>query len=362
VSVTRDAASETLAAWSERVRAAAASGRPLRPVGGGTKDFYGRELVGEPFPTGGYEGIVDYDPTEMVITARCGTPLEVVERALAGAGQMLAFEPPRFGERSTLGGCVASGLSGPRRPWGGALRDALLGVRLLDGRGEDLVFGGRVMKNVAGFDVSRLIAGSLGTLGIVLEASLRVLPLPKTERTRVLELPPDAAIRRINEWGARPLPISATWHADGLLCVRLSGSENAVAAAARDIGGAALDGAPAFWSAVRDQTHAFFGGDRAAALWRLSVQSTAPHAGFPGDQAIEWGGAQRWLRPRGESSAEEWRAWARRHGGHATLYRGDKSLGVFQPLDPATLAIHRALKATFDPAGILSRGRMFEGL
>src|SRR5205814_9162704 len=217
-----DAVSELLAAWRERVRWAAASGTPLWIVGGGTKDFYGQDRIGERFETGAYAGIVDYDPTEMVITACCGTPLAEVERTLSGAEQMLGFEPPNFGEPTTLGGCIAAGLSGPLRPSARACRDLVLGVRMLDGRGDDLAFGGRVMKNVAGFDVSRLITGSLGTLGIVLEVSLKCLPLPKVEATQVLELDPEAAIRRVNEWGGRPLPLTATWYADGKLHARVS--------------------------------------------------------------------------------------------------------------------------------------------
>jgi glycolate oxidase FAD binding subunit len=357
VTANDDAASEILAAWSQRVRRAAADGTALRLVGGGTKDFYGSELVGEPFATGAYAGIVDYDPTELVITARCGTPLAEVERTLADGAQMLGFEPPRFSAGSTLGGCIAAGLSGPRRPYAGALRDHVLGVRLLDGRGEDLAFGGRVMKNVAGFDVSRLAAGSLGTLGIVVEASLRCLPRPRVEATQLLELSTEAAIRRMNEWGGQPLPISASWHCDGKLHVRLSGAESAVAAAMREIGGTTLGEADAFWSSVRDQTHGFFA-DRRATLWRLSVPSTAPHAAFPA-QAIEWGGALRWLKAGDGSDAERLRHWARENGGHAAVFRGEKPRGAFQPLDAATLAIHRRLKATFDPSGIFNPRRLF---
>ena len=201
--------------WGERVRSAAASGTALRLTGGGTKDFYGQQLVGYAFDTTEYAGIVDYDPTELVITARCGTPLAEVEAALAEESQMFAFEPPGFGPTATLGGCIASGLSGPRRAYAAALRDAMLGVRVLDGRGEDLSFGGRVMKNVAGFDVSRLMAGSLGTLGIILEASLKCLPLPKSEATRVFELGADQAVRQINEWTGQPLPLSASCYYRG---------------------------------------------------------------------------------------------------------------------------------------------------
>jgi glycolate oxidase FAD binding subunit len=358
VSAIQERASEVLAGWAERVRAAAQAKAPLRIVGGGTKDFYGRELVGERLDTRSYAGIVDYDPTELVVTVRCGTPLEELERTLAGSSQMLGFEAPRFGPGTTVGGCIAAGLSGPRRLSAGAIRDSVLGVRLMDGRGEDLAFGGRVMKNVAGFDVSRLIAGSLGTLGIVLEVSLRCLPLPKVEATQVLELDPEDAIRRMNEWGGRPLPLTATWYADGKLYARVSGAESAVAAAARDIGGAAVTNAAAFWSSVRDHSHEFFAGARERVTWRLSVPSTAPYVELGAVQAIEWGGALRWIRTDA-STAERLRAWARQNGGHATLFRGDTSKGAFEPLDASLLAIHRALKQTFDPAGILNPRRMY---
>jgi len=350
----------TLAAWRERVKRATEAGTPLRLVGGGTKDFYGQDLAGERFDTTAYAGIVDYDPTELVVTARCGTRLAEVEDALRRRGQMLGFEPPRFGEATTIGGCVAAGLSGPRRFSAGAIRDHVLGVRLLDGRGDDLSFGGRVMKNVAGFDVARLVCGSLGTLGLVLEVSLRCLPLPKVEATRVFELGPDEAIQRMNEWGGRPLPLTGTWHAEGKLHVRLSGVGSAVAAATREMGGSALDEGDRFWASIRDQQHAFFS-VRDAPLWRLSVKSTAPYADLGAMQAIEWGGALRWVRaPGGDAPAI--RAWARDHGGHASLYRGDGAAGAFQPLDAPMLAIHRALKANFDPAGIFNRGRMYRDL
>ena len=352
---------EVLAGWRDRIKNAAAAGTPLRLVGGGTKDFYGQELVGERFDTTAYAGIVDYDPTELVITARCGTPLVDVERTLAEGGQMLGFEPPRFGDAATLGGCIAAGLAGPRRPYTGAIRDLVLGVPLLDGRGEDLSFGGRVMKNVAGFDVSRVLAGSLGTLGIVLEASLKCLPLPKVEASRVLELTADQAIQRMNEWGGRPLPLTATCYCDGNLHARFAGAESAVAAALREVGGTPLPEADAFWSSVREQRHGFFAGrDRDAPLWRLSVRTTAPFNDLGGAQLLEWGGGLRWLKANGEADAARFRAWAQQQGGHATLFRAaDKSPGVFQRPTEPLMAIQRGLKAAFDPEGIFNRHRMY---
>ena len=350
--------SDLLAAWRDRIKEAASARMPLRLVGGGTKDFYGQELVGERFDTTPYAGIVDYDPTEMVVTARCGTPLADVERTLAESGQMLGFEPPRYGERATLGGCIAAGLAGPRRPYAGAIRDLLLGVRLLDGRGEDLSFGGRVMKNVAGFDVSRALAGSLGTLGIIAEASLKCLPLPRHESSRVLELPAAEAIQRMNEWGGQPLPLTATCYCERRLHARFSGAETAVAAAVRTVGGTPLADADAFWASIREQRHAFFAHD--ATLWRLSVRTTAPFTDLGGAQLVEWGGGLRWLKPGGETDPARLRAWAQEHGGHATLFRAvDKSPGVFQRLSEPLLAIQRQLKAAFDPQGIFNPRRLY---
>jgi glycolate oxidase FAD binding subunit len=355
--------------WRARIAAAAASKSPLRIRGGGTKDFYGQGMTGDVLDTRDYAGIIDYDPTELVMTARAGTPLDEIEQATRTAGQMLAFEPPRFDARypsaATLGGCVAAGLSGPRRPYGGAVRDLVLGVRILDGRGEDLTFGGRVMKNVAGFDVARLMTGSLGTLGLLLEISFKCLPAPKVEATRVFECSADDAIRRVNEWGGRPLPVSATCFHHGVLSVRLSGAPSAVAAAATRIGGEALlepEAGPAFWRGVRDQTHPHFAAASVAGatLWRLAVRPTAPHAESLGDQLIEWGGGVRWLIGFDRSDGTRLRAWAQQHGGHATVFRAaDKSAGAFHPLPEPMAVLHRRLKAVFDPAGVLNPGRLY---
>jgi glycolate oxidase FAD binding subunit len=349
-----------LASLSERVREAAARGAPLRLRGGGSKDFYGGEPRGEVLDTRAHAGIVDYEPTELVVTARCGTPLAELEGALAAQGQMLAFEPPHFGAGATLGGCVAAGLSGPRRAAAGALRDFVLGVRVLDGNGRELAFGGRVMKNVAGYDVSRLLAGSLGVLGLILEVSLKVLPRPAAERTLRLELPQDKALESLNRWAGMPLPLSASAWRDGELCVRLSGAERAVQAAAQKLGGDALEAAHAerFWSGIREQSDPFFAGD--APLWRLSLPSAAAPLELAGESLVEWGGALRWLRSRADAATL--RAAAAHAGGHATLFRGgDKAAGVFAPLAPALLRLHQELKAAFDPAGVFNPGRLHPG-
>jgi glycolate oxidase FAD binding subunit len=345
--------------FQQQVRAAAASGQALCIRGGGTKDWYGGALAGAILDTRAHAGIVDYEPTELVITARCGTPLAEIEAALAERNQMLAFEPPHFGPHATLGGVIASGLCGPRRATSGAARDFVLGATLLDGRGDVLAFGGRVMKNVAGYDVSRMLAGSLGTLGVLLEVSVKVLPRPFAETTLRFASSEIDALRSLNMWGGQPLPISASAWVDGALALRLSGAEAAVDAAVRSMGGEAMPEPDAFWCAVREQRTAFFDGD--GALWRLSVPSTTGALVLGGAQMIEWGGAQRWLRADGDAgTAQTIRRTAQACGGHATLFRGgDKSAGVFQPLAPALARIHGRMKDAFDPAHIFNPGRMY---
>ena len=342
----------------DQVRAAAAGAGGLCIRGGGGKNFYGQALQGELLDTRAHTGVVGYEPTELVITARCGTPLAEIEAELARQGQMFAFEPPHFGSDATLGGAVAAGLSGPRRASAGALRDFVLGVKILDGRGEVLRFGGQVMKNVAGYDVSRLMAGSLGTLGVILEVSLKTQPLPATELTLLLEMPESKAIDTLNQWAGRPLPISASAWNDGDLGVRLSGAVAAVVAAAEKLGGDRVEPAQAlrFWRDMREHSDPFFNNDKP--LWRLSVPSNAPPLDLPGEQLIEWNGALRWLASNAEP--RQIRESAAKAGGHATLFRGgDKAAGVFHPLGAPLMTIHRRLKETFDPRGVFNRGRMY---
>jgi glycolate oxidase FAD binding subunit len=296
-----------------------------------------------------------------VVTARCGTRLSELERALEQNRQCLAFEPPHFGDEATLGGCIAAGLSGPRRASAGALRDFVLGIRIIDGRGRSLSFGGQVMKNVAGYDVSRLVAGSLGTLGLIAEASVKVLPRPAAERSLRLALPQERAIETLNRWAAQPLPVSATvWH-DGSLSLRLSGAEAALRAAFGTIGGEMIDpeDAAAFWSGIREQTDTFFSG--AAPLWRIAVPPDTAPLPLPGAQLMEWGGGLRWLRSDADPALV--RECAKRARGHATLFRAArKPGGAFMPLEPSALRVHRELKAAFDPAGILNPGRLYAEL
>jgi glycolate oxidase FAD binding subunit len=331
---------------------------PLRLRGSGSKDFYGNTPVGEILDTRAHAGIVAYEPTELVITARAGTPLDEVEAALAAQGQLLPFEPPAFGGSATIGGVVAAGLSGPRRAAVGAVRDFVLGVKLMDGEARVLNFGGQVMKNVAGYDVSRLITGSLGTLGLILEVSLKVLPRPVAEATLRFEMPEQKALDAMNAWAGKPLPIAANcWH-DDVLTVRLSGAGAAVASARETLGGTVLatDDAAAFWRDLRDQRLDFFAGDEA--LWRMSLPSVAAPLALSGPPLIEWGGAQRWLR--GGRDAARLREAATAAGGHATLFRGgDRAGGTFQPLPATMMEIHRRLKFAFDPRGVFNRGRLY---
>lgn len=350
---------ELIGELQERIRQAAAARQPLCIRGGGSKDFYGGPMQGEALDTRKLSGIVDYDPSELLLTARAGTALAAIEAALAGRGQMLAFEPPRFDGAATLGGAVAAGLSGPRRAYAGAVRDFVLGLRLIDGAGRHLRFGGSVIKNVAGFDLSRLMAGALGTLGLLTEVTLKTLPQPAAEVSLRLEMDEATALRTMNEWAGRPLPLSATCFEQGLLSVRLSGAEAAVRAARRLIGGAEIAGAAGYWDGLRDQRAAFFAG--AAQLWRVSLPSSAPPLGAEGPQLIEWGGALRWLAA--EQGTAALRDAASRRRGHATLFRAkEKTAAVFQPLPPAVAGLHRRLKAAFDPAGIFNPGRLYSDI
>lgn len=365
-----------LARLIERVRAAADAGTPLRVHGADTKRFYGRAIGGEPLDTTALRGITSYEPSELVVTARCGTPIVELEAALAERGQCLAFEPPRFEGGGTVGGMLAAGLSGPARATAGAVRDHVLGASLLNGKAQVLRFGGQVIKNVAGYDVSRLLAGSLGTLGVVLQVSLRVAPGAPARATLRFALNEAEAVRSVNRWLGLALPVHASAWQDGALTLRLQGAAAAVDAAIRQLGGERVDDAAAtvFWDDVRDQRGAFFHGAAQApgheaptadtSLWRLSVPPTAgPLALEPTDsQLIEWHGGLRWVRTH--APARHMFNLASRAGGHATLFRpaaSEPANLVFAPLDEPLDRIHRALRAAFDPAGIFNSGRMYPG-
>ncbi len=347
----------------ETFRARILERKPLRVRGGGSKDFYGGVAAGELLDTRSHAGIVSYEPTELVVTARCGTPLAELESALAARRQCLACEPPHFGA-ATVGGAVAAGLSGPRRAAVGSLRDFVLGVKLMDGEGRVHRFGGEVMKNVAGFDVSRLVAGSLGTLGLILEVSLKVLPVTPGDASLRFEMPQEKALEAMNRWAGQPLPLVASCWQDGVLTLRLAGARAAVEAACSRLGGTVMAEAEAadFWQGLREQRAEFFAGE--APLWRLSLPSVAPPLDLPAPMLIEWGGAQRWMR--GDADGARMREVAARAGGHATLFRGgqgqQRSGGVFAPLPPPLMEIHRRLKQSFDPYGVFNPGRLYPEL
>ena len=369
----------------DAVRQAAADGRTLRLRGGGSKDFWGQSLTGEVLSTRDYRGIVSYEPSELVVTVRCGTPLAELEAALAEKGQSLAFEPPHFGDDATVGGMVAAGLSGPSRATVGAVRDYILGARFINGLGEHLTFGGQVMKNVAGYDVSRLMAGSWGTLGLITEVSLKVLPLAPAEGTLMIAgLAQGPALDLLHRWGGQPLPLNASaWVRDttaqpvaDYLFVRLRGAVAAVQSAVVKMSadavalGAqvqAMDNAEAAqdWRASTEQSLPFFDAPSAdACLWRLSVPQTAPVLDLPYAQYMEWQGAQRWLWAPASAAAAV-RELAQKVGGHATLFRAsakhaeaDKAVGVNTPLDAVQQRIQQQLQKQFDPKGVFATGRL----
>ncbi len=360
----------------ERVRAAQAARLPLRICGAGSKDFLADALTGEPLDITAHSGIVSYEPSELVVTVKSGTPLAQLEAALAEQGQCLAFEPPRFAAQpggkhgATVGGMVASGLSGPARASVGALRDYVLGVHLVNGKAEHLVFGGQVMKNVAGYDVSRLLTGSWGMLGVITEVSLKVLPVAPGEATLCFDMSQPDALAQLNHWGGEPLPLNASnWvtdHGKPLLFVRLRGAVAAVEAACSKMlaqhSGTRMDNvqASADWQRLRDMQLPFFTAPSPdVCLWRLSVPQTTPVIKLPYDQLIDWHGAQRWLWAPA-SQAPHIRAVAQAAGGSATLFNGTPAHGTsrFDVLQAPLSTIHKQLKAEFDPAAIFNPGRM----
>jgi len=369
----------------DAVRQAAADGRTLRLRGGGTKDFWGQSLTGEVLDTRAYQGIVSYEPSELVVTARCGTPLAELEAALAEKGQCLAFEPPHFGPGATVGGMVAAGLSGPARATAGAVRDYVLGARFINGLGEHLTFGGQVMKNVAGYDVSRLMVGSWGTLGLITEVSLKVLPVAPAEASLMIAgLAQGPALDLLHRWGGQPLPLNASaWVRDttaqpvgDYLFVRLRGAVAAVqSATTRMTADAVAQGAQVTvmnnaeaaqdWRASGEQTLQFFDASSPeACLWRLSLPQTAPVLDLPFATYIEWQGAQRWVWAPA-SATGCMRSAAQAAGGHATLFRAsaaqaeaDKAVGVNTPLEPVQQRIQQQLQKQFDPKGVFATGRL----
>ncbi|MBN3862010.1 glycolate oxidase subunit GlcE [Pseudomonas frederiksbergensis] len=338
----------------EQVRQARENATPLRIQGANTKAFLGREVAGEILDTRAHRGIVSYDPTELVISVRAGTPLSELFAALDAAGQMLPCEPPSFGEGATVGGMIAAGLSGPRRPWSGSVRDFVLGTRVISGLGTHLRFGGEVMKNVAGYDLSRLMVGSYGCLGVLTEVSLKVLPKPRQCLSISLDLDCARALANLAQWGQQPLPISAASHDGQRLYLRLEGGEGSVTAAHQRLGGEPLDSG--YWSDLNEQRLDFF--NEGLPLWRLSLPNNLGPLDLPGEQMIDWGGAQRWLK----SAADDIQSRALEFGGHATCFSHGVTETPFQPLAPALLRYHRQLKAQLDPQGLFNPGQMYAEL
>ncbi|WP_248915176.1 glycolate oxidase subunit GlcE [Pseudomonas moorei] len=340
----------------EQVNQALQNATPLRIQGSNSKAFLGRVTAGEILDTRSHRGIVSYDPTELVITARGGTPLAELSQVLDAAQQMLPCEPPAFGDGATVGGMIACGLSGPRRPWSGSVRDFVLGTRVITGHGKHLRFGGEVMKNVAGYDLSRLMAGSYGTLGVITEVSLKVLPKPRKALSISLEMDSDRALMRLGEWGQQPLPISAACHDGQRLHLRLEGGEGSVAAAHDRLGGELLDAS--YWADLNEQRLSFFDEDQP--LWRLSLPNNTPKLSLPGRQLIDWGGAQRWLKS--DADASFIRQVVDEVGGHVTCYSHGLTDSPFQPLPGALMRLHQNLKQQLDPRGIFNPGRLYAEL
>ncbi|MCU0072382.1 glycolate oxidase subunit GlcE [Pseudomonas koreensis] len=340
----------------EQVNRALENATPLRIQGANSKAFLGRMVGGEILDTRAHRGIVRYDPTELVITARCGTPLTELFAVLDASQQMLACEPPAFADDATVGGMIASGLSGPRRPWSGAVRDFVLGTRIITGHGKHLRFGGEVMKNVAGYDLSRLMTGSYGSLGVITEVSLKVLPKPRMCLSISLEMSSEQALLRLAEWGQQPLPISAACHDGEQLHLRLEGGQGSVTGAHERLGGALLDAG--YWADLNEHRLGFF--DEGQPLWRLSLPHNTPLLSLPGEQWLDWGGAQRWLKS--DADAALIRKTVREVGGHATCYSHGLVDDPFQPLPPALLHYHRHLKRQLDPQGIFNPGRLYAEL
>jgi glycolate oxidase FAD binding subunit len=382
--VTQDAA---LRRVIDRVASARATRTPLQLRGHGSKDFYGEAPRGQALEMAALAGIARYEPTELVVTARAGTPIRELEAALAEHGQCLAFEPPQFDAGTvsghavppngtseqtaplcgTVGGMVAAGLAGPARAAVGGVRDFVLGAALLNANGDVLRFGGEVMKNVAGYDISRLLVGSMGMLGPILEVSLKVLPLPPARATLRFEWPQAKALEQLQRWAGQPLPLRASAWWNDMLVVQLAGAEAAVRAAVQSLGGALIEthAAASFWSGLRDQRDEFFVAaneavNAGATLWRVSVAPHAPPLATDGEQLIEWHGGQRWIV--NQSDAPTMRALAAAAGGHATAFRGTKSGGAFTPLSVPLQRIHRELKARFDPDGLFNPGRLYPDL
>lgn len=334
-----------------------------RIVGANSKHFLGNESHGETISTKNHTGVISYDASELVMTVRSGTSLKEIKDILSANNQSLPFDPPTFSDYATIGGTIACNLSGPARPYTGAARDFVLGTRIINGKGEDCRFGGQVMKNVAGYDASRLMAGAYGTLGIILDISLKVLPITQTEVTIKIEQPVDDAIQTINQLSTKNLPISASCYFENHLYIRLNSSEQNTLAVSKNIcqqtTGSEIENSKAFWHSIREQEHEFFKTEKSIA--RISLPPTCNNIDFNGEQLIEWGGALRWLKS--DLDIESIRNQVQELGGHVTAYKNfESSIEFFHPLEAGLKTLQQRLKQGFDPAGILNPGRLYKEL
>ena len=331
--------------------------KSLKICAGNSKHFYGRQLEAERLDVSQHQGIISYEPTELVITARAGTTLKEINSTLDKNGQILPFEPPHFADTATIGGTIACNLSGPRRAYTGAARDFVLGSRIINGKAEKLKFGGQVMKNVAGYDASRLMCGAMGTLGLILDVSLKVLPKPETEITLGYECDIHQALEFMHNWVKQSLPVSGSYYGGTYLYIRLSGNNSAVTSAQKTMGGDVIDDTVTFWNQIKEQTLDFFNSEKT--LWRLSLASNTPPLNLSGESVYEWGGALRWLST--DETEKNIRAELDSLDGHATLFKNHNTdTSTFHPLNAGLLNIHKQLKTAFDPENILNPGRMYK--
>jgi len=329
----------------------------LKIKSGNSKDFYGYAIEADELDVSNHQGIINYEPTELVITARAGTRLSEIKSALNESHQILAFEPPSFSESATIGGTVACNLSGPQRAYSGAARDFVLGCNIINGKAEKLKFGGQVMKNVAGYDASRLMCGAMGGLGVILDVSLKVLPKPQTEITLCFQCDINQAIDYMHKWVKQSFPISASCFTQSKLFIRLSGNNSSVSAAQKKLGGETVNNSVAFWLSITEQSYDFFKTEKP--IWRLSLASNAAPLKLSGDTLYEWGGSLRWLRS--DETEEKIRSAISALGGHATLFKNNTiNAAPFHPLSTGMLQIHKNLKNAFDPENILNPHRMYK--
>ncbi len=338
-----------------QVQHAVANRTPLHIIGGNSKAFYGAATTATTYlELSGHSGIIAYEPSELVITVRAGTPLHAVETVLAEQGQMLAFEPPHFSPQATIGGTIACGFSGPRRHFAGSARDFVLGCRIINGYAEVLRFGGQVIKNVAGFDVSRLMVGAMGQLGVLLDISLRVLPKPDAELTLCYPVTSaQAALELMQRWQGQSWPLSALCFTGGVLIIRLSGAETAIRSAAQQLGGDIDPKGALFWQGLREQQLLFFQNDES--LWRISLPPATEMLDLNGDWLLDWGGAQRWLKT--SEPAARIHAVAQAHSGHAVCFRGQDKNDWLR-LEPGLLALHQRVRHAFDPYHVFNPQRL----